>query len=43
MPCCKHLMACVLAERWEGVLGGYVKQMRVGREEMAGLGADGGA
>ena len=42
VPCCKHLMACLMAERWERVLGGYVKQMRVGREEMAGLGADGG-
>jgi hypothetical protein len=41
VPCCKHLMACVLAERWEAVIGSYVKQMRVGREEMAGLGADG--
>jgi hypothetical protein len=42
VPCCKHMMACLLAERCEGVLGGYVKNMRVGREEMAGLGADGG-
>jgi hypothetical protein len=42
VPCCKHLMACLLAERWEGVLGGHIKQRRVGREEMAGLGADGG-
>jgi hypothetical protein len=42
VPCCKHLLACLLAERWEGGLGGYIRQMRVGREEMAGLGADGG-
>ena len=42
VPCCKHLMACLLAERWVPVLGGYVKQMGVGREEMAGLGSDGG-
>lgn len=39
VPCCKHLLACLLAERWEGVLGGFVKEKRVGREEMAGLGA----
>ena len=36
VPCCKHLLACVLAERW-AVLGGYVPMRRVGRGEMAGL------
>lgn len=36
-PCCKHLLACVLAERWEGVLGRYVDRRDVGREEMAGV------
>ncbi|KAI0137473.1 hypothetical protein BJ170DRAFT_62612 [Xylariales sp. AK1849] len=36
VPCCKHLLACVLAERWS-VLGGYVQERRVGREEAAGL------
>lgn len=39
VPCCKHFLACVLAERWS-VLGGYVRQRKVGREEMAGLIAD---
>lgn len=39
-PCCKHLLACVLAERWEGVLGRYVNGRVVGREEMAGIFAD---
>jgi hypothetical protein len=39
VPVCKHLLACVLAERWEGVVGGYVKERKVGREEMAGIGA----
>jgi hypothetical protein len=41
VPCCKHLMACVLVERWKAVLGSYVKEMRVGREEMAGFGVEG--
>jgi len=37
---CKHLLACLLVERWGGVLGGYLKERKVGRNEMAGLGAD---
>ncbi|PQE22814.1 ubiquitin carboxyl-terminal hydrolase family protein [Rutstroemia sp. NJR-2017a BBW] len=36
-PICKHLLACLLGERWDGVLGGLVKERVVGREEMAGL------
>ncbi|KAI1404432.1 hypothetical protein F4819DRAFT_483605 [Hypoxylon fuscum] len=40
VPCCKHLLACVLAERWKDVLGGYVEERVVGREECAGLVAD---
>lgn len=36
-PCCKHLLACVLAERWDGVLGRYMDRRDVGREEMAGV------
>lgn len=39
-PCCKHLLACVLAERWECGLGRYVARREVGREEMAGVFAD---
>ena len=39
-PCCKHLLACVLAERWECGLGRYVTRWDVGREEMAGVFAD---
>lgn len=38
-PVCKHLLACLLAERWEGMRG-YVRERRVGREEMGGLVAD---
>ncbi|RDL38424.1 uncharacterized protein BP5553_02764 [Venustampulla echinocandica] len=41
VPVCKHLLACVLVERWGGVMGGFVKVRRVGREEMAGLGGEG--
>ncbi|ESZ98535.1 hypothetical protein SBOR_1067 [Sclerotinia borealis F-4128] len=37
VPICKHLVACLLGERWAGVLGGYVGERVVGREEMAGL------
>ncbi|KAK9800985.1 putative Coproporphyrinogen III oxidase [Seiridium cardinale] len=36
-PCCKHILACVLAERWGAVLGSYVQERKVGREEAAGL------
>ncbi|KAJ9133569.1 hypothetical protein NKR23_g10652 [Pleurostoma richardsiae] len=39
VPCCKHLLACVLAERWE-VLGRYVVERMVEREEVAGVVAD---
>lgn len=39
VPCCKHLLACVLGERWD-VLTGYVKERVVGRAEMAGLGCE---
>ncbi|KAJ2906282.1 hypothetical protein MKZ38_002361 [Zalerion maritima] len=40
VPCCKHLLACVLAERWPEVLGTYVKRRDVGKPEMAGLVAE---
>ncbi|KAB5528122.1 hypothetical protein GE09DRAFT_1229020 [Coniochaeta sp. 2T2.1] len=40
VPCCKHLLACLLAERWTAGLGGYVEERRVGRNEMAGIIAD---
>ncbi|POS81157.1 hypothetical protein DHEL01_v200428 [Diaporthe helianthi] len=39
-PCCKHLLACVLAERWPTGLDGYVNRWEVAREEMAGVFAD---
>ncbi|KAF7959996.1 hypothetical protein EAE96_001597 [Botrytis aclada] len=37
VPICKHLLACLLVERWGDVLGMYVRERVVGREEMAGL------
>ena len=40
IPTCKHLLACLLAERWSAALGEYVVDRRVGREEMAGIVAD---
>lgn len=39
-PCCKHLLACVLAERWGCGLGRYVARREVERDEMAGVFAD---
>lgn len=39
-PCCKHLLACVLAEWWGATLGRYMVRRTVGREEMAGIFAD---
>ncbi|KAK1754335.1 hypothetical protein QBC47DRAFT_383671 [Echria macrotheca] len=39
-PVCKHLLACLLAERWKDALGGYVVERQVSREEMAGIVAD---
>jgi hypothetical protein len=40
VPCCKHLLACLLAERWQSGLGSYVEERRIGRNEMAGIAAD---
>ncbi|KAI2631757.1 hypothetical protein GGS21DRAFT_159709 [Xylaria nigripes] len=40
VPCCKHLLACVLAEKWNAVLGQYIEERVVGREEGAGLVGD---
>jgi hypothetical protein len=37
VPVCKHLLACFLGERWRSVLGCYVKEREIGREEMVGV------
>ena len=31
VPCCKHLLACLLGERWQRVLGGYVRGEESGK------------
>lgn len=40
VPCCKHLLACLLGERWPAVLGIFIQERVVGREEGAGLMTD---
>ncbi|KAK3490934.1 uncharacterized protein B0T23DRAFT_413558 [Neurospora hispaniola] len=39
-PVCKHLLACLLADKWTRALGRYVTERMVSREEMAGIVAD---
>lgn len=41
VPCCKHLLACVLVERWPAVLGGYAKERSVTRGVMARIATEG--
>ncbi|EDU46858.1 hypothetical protein PtrSN002B_004232 [Pyrenophora tritici-repentis] len=38
-PICKHLLACVLAERCSGLFGGFVEEKTVSVEEAAGWAA----
>jgi hypothetical protein len=40
VPVCKHLLACLLAERWGTALGQYVAEREVVKEEMAGIVAE---
>ncbi|KAF7549976.1 hypothetical protein G7Z17_g6038 [Cylindrodendrum hubeiense] len=40
VPCCKHLLACLLVQRWPGMLGQYVEDWSVSKEEMAGITAE---
>jgi hypothetical protein len=40
VPICKHLLACLLAERWKPALGRYVSERRLRKEEMAGIVAE---
>ncbi|SZF04932.1 unnamed protein product [Blumeria hordei] len=40
VPICKHLIACLIGERWGNLLGSYVKERQVNREEMAGIASD---
>lgn len=40
-PCCKHLLACLLAEKWRktpgGHVGGHVQDRYITKEELAGI------
>jgi hypothetical protein len=37
VPCCKHLLACLLVEHWGDVLGSYATERTVTRQELAGI------
>ncbi|UPL00476.1 hypothetical protein LCI18_011410 [Fusarium solani-melongenae] len=39
-PCCKHLLACLLVDKWPAILGQHVEDREISREEMAGIVAD---
>ncbi|KAK3372772.1 hypothetical protein B0T24DRAFT_242441 [Lasiosphaeria ovina] len=36
-PMCKHLLACMLGERWQAALGSYVVERTVTQDEMVGI------
>lgn len=36
-PCCKHLLACLLAERWVSSHEGFLQTRHVTKDELAGL------
>lgn len=38
VPMCKHLLACIMVERWEG-FGENVEEREISIEELAGWGA----
>lgn len=40
VPCCKHLLACLLVERWPTMLGQYAEDRDTSREDMAGIAAE---
>ncbi len=37
LPCCKHLLACLLADKWRDVLNVHVEDKTCTREEVAGI------
>ncbi|QPC62395.1 hypothetical protein HYE67_004626 [Fusarium culmorum] len=39
-PCCKHLLACLLVDKWSEMLGMYIENRVVSSEDMAGIIAD---
>lgn len=36
-PCCKHLLACLLAEKWRGAPRGHVEDKYITKEELAAI------
>ncbi|KAL7959026.1 hypothetical protein V8C34DRAFT_281273 [Trichoderma compactum] len=36
-PCCKHLLACLLAEKWGKAPGGHIQDRYTTKEELAGI------
>lgn len=40
VPVCKHLVACILGERWD-VLEGYIQEREMSRDEMGGVSGEG--
>lgn len=36
-PCCKHLLACLLAEKWRGAPRGLVEDRYITKEELAAI------
>ncbi|UKZ62566.1 uncharacterized protein TrAtP1_003811 [Trichoderma atroviride] len=36
-PCCKHLLACLLAEKWRGAPRGHVEDRYITKEELAAI------
>ncbi|POS85969.1 hypothetical protein EPUL_000970 [Erysiphe pulchra] len=36
-PICKHLLACLFAEKWGSILGAYVKEAQLEMEEIAAI------
>jgi hypothetical protein len=37
IPCCKHVLACLLSDNWETVLGTRIESRKVTKEELAGV------
>lgn len=40
VPCCKHLLACLLVSMWPSMLQSYVEDRQVSKEELVGIIAD---
>ena len=37
IPCCKHLLACLLVDEWEELLAAHVEEKTCTKEELAGI------